>query len=192
MRATHHVKGTLSLLLAATATACALAPAGPGPTSQTPISIATPSGQTNMTLTHADPAAANRVHAPPDSVWRALVQVYHDLDVPVDVRSDVERGIGVRAWRTRRIAGQRMSTWVDCGSGVAGPYANSYSITVSILSQVAAERSGSTITTQLRASARSTAGASGQTLTCRSKGALEGHILQAVMEKLEASPEGGV
>lgn len=188
MPTTRRMKRALSVSLAAAATACALAPAGPGPTSQAPVSISTPSGQTNMTLTHTDPAAANRVHAPPDSVWKALVQVYDALDAPVDIRSDAERGIGVRAWRTRRIVGQRLSRWVDCGSGVAGPYADSYRVTLSILSQVAATASGSTITTQLRASARSTSGASGQTLTCRSKGTLEGYIVQSVMERLGAAP----
>jgi hypothetical protein len=193
MRTTRLAKLAVSASLLATTAACGLAAAGPGGSSQTPIFVTTPEGRANLNLTHVDPAAANRVNAPPDAVWEALVQVYGALEVPVDVRSDAERGIGVRTWRTRRIAGQRMSRWVDCGAGVAGPYADSYSITLSLLSQVAAAESGSgsTITTQLRASGRPTGGASGQTLTCLSKGTLEGYIVQAVMERLEAASGGG-
>lgn len=153
------------------------------------MSITTAAGRTEMTLTHVDPSRANRVNAPADRVWQALVDVYEDLGAPVDMRSDTERGIGVRAWRTRRIAGERLSRWLDCGAGVAGDYADSYSVTLFILSRVAAADSAATIATQVRASARPTGGASGQALTCHSRGALEWHIVEAVMERLQAAPD---
>jgi hypothetical protein len=73
------------------------------------------------------------------------------------------------------IAGVRMSKYVGCGSSETGPTADSYRVTMSIISRVTPTSDGSRIDTQLTAFAQDP-GTSKGALSCTSLGALEQRI----------------
>ena len=91
-----------------------------------------------------------------------------------------ERRIGVGAWQPQRIAGERMSEWVRCGSGMTGRNADTHRVTLSVTSVVEPEGAGSVITTRVDGTARSMSGTSTAPIRCASKGTLESFMVKAV------------
>jgi len=123
------------------------------------------------------------VAAPANDVWAALVSTYESLEIPVTELAGA-RTVENRGFAVRRIAGQRMSRFFDCGSNVTGEIADSYRVTVSIRSSVeATSLTSSMVFTELDAVATARDTRSGE-LHCSSKGALERLIGERVMEFL--------
>lgn len=168
-------------LLAVALAACATS--GDQRGAREPVSITTGSGQRiEVVMNRDDPSVSGEVAAPADRAWDALVTVYTALDAPVDSYNDAERRIGASTWQPQRIAGERMSEWVSCGSGMTGRNADTHRVTLSVTSVVEPEGTGSRITTRIDGTARSMSGASTAPIRCASKGTLESLIVKAVRE----------
>lgn len=127
--------------------------------------------------------------APPDSVWGVLPEVYATLELPVTVFDPDTRTIGTMQHRPRRIEGERLSRYLDCGEGMtATPYADLYEVTLSLSTQVRSTVDGSALlVSEMRATARERA-VSGNAIPCTSHRRLEERIVELAAHELGAPP----
>ncbi len=122
------------------------------------------------------------------TVWRVVGGVYAQLDIPVEHTNPPVMEIGNRGYRARRVNGDRMNTFVDCGSDLSGPLANRYDITLSVVTRVTAKgEENSEILTTVDAYGRPTA-VSGNPIHCQSRGILEQRVAQAIATALGREP----
>jgi hypothetical protein len=109
--------------------------------------------------------------------------------VEASTRDDRSFVIGNEGWRATAIHGTRLSAFLQCGSGITGPNADSYEVMMRLLVQLEAPAPAETLVRiVLYASARPRA-TSGALLSCASPGTLEGRIVRLIGERL-AQPEG--
>lgn len=133
----------------------------------------------------------HEVGLPVARVWRALAPTFEEVGL---------RGAGVveadrrvygypSAVMPRRIAGQRLSAFLDCGQGPAGAYADTYRVTGTVLAAVrpAAAEDRSLVEVVVEAVARPRE-VSGQAVRCASNGRLERAIAQNVMMQALTRP----
>lgn len=122
---------------------------------------------------------------PADAAYRALLAVYAELKVPLEVSDSINLRAGSPSFhRQATFAGRQISTWLSCGDGVSGPNADSYRvymILTSTISPVSDERSA--LRTVYLAGAVSNSGAASQGMPCESSGRLEVRIHQRVLKK---------
>lgn len=123
----------------------------------------------------------------PDAAWSALPEVYRELGVPVTMVDARNRMLGTMDNRLSRIGSARPSRYLDCGSGLAGNYANIYHVFVTLFTQLEpAEGGGTAVHTQLEAAARDPAH-SNNAIRCTTRGVLEKEIADALRARIEAS-----
>lgn len=121
------------------------------------------------------PGTAGEILARVDSVFRAL-------QIPVEV-SDLAQGlVGNGRIRTqRRFAGERMSSWLDCGAGSQGVNADVYRISMALLGMVRPVGGDSAeLRVAFAAGAQAFSGPLGDPISCSSTGRLEERVLRAV------------
>ena len=167
-------------LLALSALACAAPPAGPPPGGgDTRIE---PGGASRGILL-SNEMASSSVTFPhsADRTWAALRSAFEALEIPFSENAR-ETTLGHPGFSSRRIAGNRMSRYFDCGSNVTGPVADRYRVTIAIQSAVLGESPDtSELVTTLDAVATARDTRSGN-LHCTSTGALE----RLIRERVEA------
>ncbi len=129
--------------------------------------------------------SSDLIPANPDAVWTALISVYEDLEVPLALQDREGGQIGNPQFGPRRLAGQRLSRFLECGSGLtAAPYADQYSVTLYLVSRIAAAGDGETrLRTEVEAMAKPW-DVSASPVYCTSKRTLEAMIVERVSEKL--------
>lgn len=112
----------------------------------------------------------------PEEVWRVLPNVYTGLEIPVTLRVPGELVLGNSGLQVRRIAGESMSHYVDCGTSLSGVIANRYDVTVSLQTRIQeGPEGGARVATVLEAWAEPRV-TRGDPVRCRSKGTLEKEI----------------
>jgi hypothetical protein len=90
-------------------------------------------------------AAIAAIAAPPATVWLAVKKTYLDLDIPITVENPAGHQIGNDNFqKTRQMAGQSMTNWVDCGSSMTGQKASTYRIYSSLITNVIPDGKGGT------------------------------------------------
>lgn len=121
---------------------------------------------------------SHSVALPIEQAYRRLLAVYDVMGIEPRSFSERDRFVGNQhVVARRRFGNRRLSTLLDCGSGMTGPHADQYEVTFSIVTQLTPEGDASTrVTTRLIASARPM-GASGTPVACSTKGALEQEIV---------------
>ena len=125
----------------------------------------------------------------PADVYRNVRSVYKTLKLEAPLVDSTSGILGNPGFQhTGALAGQRMSSWIGCGEGMTGPNADSWRITMALLSSV--ERAGKD-TTRLRTVIVATAqnlAQGGRTPTpCTTTGQLEGQIHSRVQAMPPAS-----
>jgi hypothetical protein len=124
------------------------------------------------------------IGAPRDAVLSALKAVYTDLGIEVKVWDPPRGQVGNRNFsKMYRLAGRPMSDYMGCGLTPLGPAANSYRITISLVSYVTQVVDSSRIETQLTASADDIASSKGQ-ISCQTLGTLEAKVNDLVAQRL--------
>lgn len=123
----------------------------------------------------------------PDAAWAVLPGVFEELGVPVTMVDARSRLLGTTENRIRRFGTTRLSRYLDCGSGMAGQYADLYDVYVSVVTQLhPGEGDGTQVRTQVEASAKD--GAHGNSaLRCTSKGTLEAAIVKSLQARMGAA-----
>lgn len=178
----------LPLLAAVAAVSCA-PPSRPEPaaTSISTLSVVNPDGSApeSIDLRHQPDVGQSTVSAPFTAVWTVLPGVFERLEIPV-LEVDASAGLmGNQGYRARRVEGQRMSRWLDCGRGPVRANADVYEVTLSVVVQVlAAPDDATTVRTTVDAYARDRS-LSGSSIHCISWGALERRVAELAAELLD-------
>lgn len=165
-------------------------PAVPAPEAVSPVSIsARHGGLADAEIRNAPTAVAATVSASRDAVWRALPVVYERLGVPEAGGDPAQWLFGNLEFRPRRIDGERLSRFLDCGRGItAVPRADEYDVTMSVVTRLEpGEHGGTRVETTVVGSGRPRA-VSGNAVHCQSEGTLEIRIAELVAEVLGAAP----
>jgi hypothetical protein len=124
------------------------------------------------------------IDASPDAAWDALIQVYENIGIEIggaDIRTRSLNNpeMSVR----RRLGGERLSTYLSCGSSLTGALADHARIQMSILSQVTAGPNGkSVVHTTIQAVGDNPEGVSNTRVPCSSTHQLEYRIAAEVAE----------
>jgi hypothetical protein len=126
------------------------------------------------------------VPAPAGRAFAALAAVYTDLKLTPELRDSAMLQVGNPSfYRRETVAGRQISTYLSCGDGMTGPYADYYRIYLSLLSTVTPLGSDSaTVRTVLLGSAVNVTEGARQPMPCESTGRLEVRIHQEVLKKL--------
>jgi hypothetical protein len=112
----------------------------------------------------------------PDAALAALQAAYEDLGIEIKMLDHNTRQIGNKRFaKMYELKGVRLSKYVGCGITETGPAADSYRVTMSIVSRVIPSGTGSRISTRLTAYAEDL-GSSKGTLSCMTLGSLEQRI----------------
>jgi len=124
------------------------------------------------------------IAASPEAVWEALVQVYTDVGIEIAGADPGTRSLNNPDFVvSRRLGGERLSRYLECGSGSIGGFADHFRIQMNILSQVVAKPDGqSTLHTTIQAVGDNPEGTSNTRVPCRSTHQLEIRIVSEVRE----------
>lgn len=129
------------------------------------------------------------VRAPVDAVWKALPAVFEDLGYPgAPAQNSRERVfITPNLQITGRLyEGESNSKYVDCGSGNAGPRADTYEVQFVIITRVSASSDTETLVeTIIDGSARDRM-VSGGSFRCTGTGTLEKAVVDLLMRRVRA------
>ena len=141
----------------------------------------TQGGTYDMTVqvTRSDRVYSDTVPVDATAAWGALPAIYRVLELPVSARDAGRRAIAVSGAKVRRVEGQAMSRYVDCGRGfTAGAIADSYDVYVWVETRLVPRDGDPTranVETAVTANA-SPASSSGNEVACQSTGRLERRI----------------
>jgi len=142
-------------------------------------------GATN--LSRANSAAASRVAIarPVHDVWEVMPDAYKALAIPVEVLVPQDHRIGIEALRIRRKLGDLpLQRVLDCGGTPGAPNAETYEVTMVVLSQLSSTSAGETmLATLVQGTARSP-NFGGAEVACTSNGALEQRMEEVVRARL--------
>jgi hypothetical protein len=124
----------------------------------------------------------------PDQAWAVLPTVYQQLGIPAEVNDPRGRTMGVANWRVRRLIGKTRATqYVDCGSSGTLQNAETYQLTLSILSSVRPNpKGGAIVTTAISGTGRNPITSSNADVRCVSTGDLELKIRELVEAAIHA------
>lgn len=182
----------LSLCALATAAGSACASrrgATPAPTDgagmPTTTRIETPNGAVALTTVPSTRTARLTVDAPVDSVWKALVPVYQALEIPVTTLLSDQRLVANEAFKVRRrLHGQPLSRYLECGSSMGMQNADTYAVTMSIRTQLVGDPTGGTsVLTRVQATGVAPT-FSNSAVSCASTGALEQQITDLLAQRM--------
>lgn len=120
--------------------------------------------------------------------WRALGGVYVELGIPVTSSNPRTMEIGNPGYTARRVGGDRMNTFVDCGSDLSGPLANQYEVTLTISTKLTAKGPEETEVLTIVDAFGEPRAVSGNMVHCQSRGVLELRVAQEVAEALGITP----
>lgn len=118
----------------------------------------------------------------------AVRVVKHHVKLPVEQVDTVAKVVyNKRLIVSSRLAGQPMSRWLRCGTGLKGDHADTWRITLAYAVFVdSAAADASRIGVALFATARNTEGVSTSAVACASTGALEREIVGKVREVVQS------
>jgi hypothetical protein len=137
------------------------------------------------------PNAKMSVAAPPSRVFEALGAVYSALDIPIATNDPASGRVGnTDFWKSRKLGGQAISTYLNCGESITGAAADNYRVYISLLSEVRPDGSGSVLETAFTATARNMEGTTADRVACGTTGRLEERIYKDVMAKLATTKPG--
>ena len=120
------------------------------------------------------------------AVFFAARQVFFELQIPMPM-ADSARGylINGRFIKLRSLAGSPLSTYLNCGSGMTGPNADAFRVTMAIAALIdATGPSTSRLRLNVLAGAESTEGVSKSAVACGSSGLLEDRVLRTIRAKI--------
>jgi len=116
-------------------------------------------------------------------VFQALTLVYDTLGMPLTTLDFKRHLIGNDGMKVRqKLGGVALSKYVDCGSSQLVPSADTYEVSLSVLSHVALDSTSaniSTVTTTVSALARPVEHAQ-EWFQCKTKGTLEKKIIELI------------
>jgi hypothetical protein len=159
----------------------------PPPTERNQTDRVLVSGDGSLGTLHSyqDPGVTVATYkSPRPVVVQILKDTYEELKIPVKVADPVSGQVGnnyfVKHWK---LGDELLSHYLLCGNNSTGPVADNYKITMSVLSVVSANGTGSKVNTIVQARADDAAGSSGS-IQCQSTGYLEADLFRILLRRL--------
>ncbi|MBK8248934.1 MAG: hypothetical protein IPK85_16265 [Gemmatimonadetes bacterium] len=130
------------------------------------------------------------VKAPPGKVFTAATMVMQNLMIPIDVSDSATGMLGAaKLVRSRNLAGQALSRFLECGSNMTGPRADTHRVQMPLLLLMDPGDEGSTrLRIALVGSAQDNSGTSNSPVMCGSTGGLENLLRTAIGKQLLELP----
>lgn len=161
-------------------TACASAPTTP---SNTVDRVIVQSDAGTVRANEAVPKVAATVKSAPSVVLPILRDTYSELGIEPKVFDAASGAVGNRYFsKSYRLGDAPLSRYLDCGGTLTGPAADNYKITMSVVSVVRPNGTGSRIETLV--SARADDAASSNTRSCSTNGTLEAELYRVLLRRL--------
>ena len=132
-----------------------------------------------------DPATSTAlVNAPPAALFAAVDVAYRELGIDVKLSDPSTGEVGNKRFSAMyRLAGAPVSTYLGCGLTTTDPAADSYRVTISLVSQITPSGKDSQLQTRLTATADDLASSKGH-ISCLTTGALEARIQEIAIKHL--------
>ncbi|HEV8446974.1 MAG TPA: hypothetical protein VGQ44_09135 [Gemmatimonadaceae bacterium] len=124
------------------------------------------------------------IAADPAIVWAAAKQAYASLEIPLGIENPTAHTLGNQNfYKSRTLAGESMTLFVDCGQGMTGAKAASYRIYMSLITNVSGDgKGGTTVQVTFSALGQDVTEGSTDRIPCGSTG----HLEQLVLDKTKA------
>lgn len=168
----HAYEPVVALAALVTLAACASVP-NPMPLPDDRVLATT---ETGVIRSHENIGRDSVINASPDAAFAAVEAAYKELGIEVKFRDSATGQLGNKRFsRVRDLGGVRLSKYIGCGFAETGPVADSYRVTMSLVSQVTPLGSISRIDTQLTGYAEDSGSSNGR-LSCTTLGALEDRV----------------
>jgi hypothetical protein len=154
------------------------------PTSRTVeerVSLDSPGGGDLMLrLTHDVSGYTDTVAVASGPAWAALMRAYGTIGLAITASDPSKRLLASGPLRVhRRLGGQALSQYLDCGSSLTGDNADQYEITLRVASEIEPAGAQSIVRSQVTATAVAV-GSSNSPMRCSSKLNLERRIARLV------------
>ena len=151
-------------------------------TAPKPRTVATDAG--NVIRSYDPTTSIAQVSASPSVLFAAVTDAYQELGIEVKLSDPNTGEVGNKRFSAMyRLAGAPVSTYLGCGLTTTGPAADSYRVTISLVSQITPSGSGSQLGTELTATADDLASSKGH-ISCMTTGALEQKIADLAIKHL--------
>lgn len=127
-------------------------------------------------------AERSKVAIPIEVAWNRLAKAYAELGIPLTTMNSADHRLGNEGMRrSHTLANDRLSSFLDCGSGGSGgANADVYAVTVSVVSELRALTDSTTeVATLVQATAKSMSLGTPPVL-CATTGSLESQIASRV------------
>lgn len=120
-------------------------------------------------------------NAPAGRVYSSLAKVFQDLGIPVDTRDSFALVFGNKRFAKSSMAGEAMSRALNCGTGLTGPNADNFRITMALIAIVRPNGSAnSKLGVGFIGSGLDMRGAAANAVACASTGWIEKEIATRV------------
>ena len=173
-----------ALLLAGCAGAAASSGADIAPTTTVATTrvVTTQGGTVMASAMNVDFDVRLAVTGTADEAWAVLPGVYGELGIPLTVNDARSKTIGNTGWRTRRVIGRvPAQRYLECGSSGTLANAETYQLTLSIVSTVTPNpRGGAVVSTAITGTGKNPITSSSAEVRCASTGDLELRIREMV------------
>ena len=146
------------------------------------VSVESQTSTQNLILRPDVSAARSSIDFPAKKVWSALPTAYSALPIPLESIDSTRHFVVGSALAYRTFLHSPVSQFVDCGSTITGPSADSYTVRLRVQTQV---DSVSESNTNLRTWVEATGSSSGGAVRCGSTGRLE-HMISDQVKALLA------
>ena len=175
----------LVLFMLASAVACASSGSSPGSEMPSPTDRIVASDNHTTYRTTVAPNAKVPIAVPPGRAFTALKAVYEELGIPAGINEPANGRIGnTNFFKTRKLANEAISTYLDCGNSITGPAADNYRVYISLVSVVRPDgKGGSELETAFTGQAQNMEGTAGDKVACGTTGRLEQRIEQSLLRK---------
>lgn len=179
-----------AVLAVSGAVGCASGTSGPGaredsdPTPGLRRNLMHIDGYAPIEITNEASVRVQTIPAASDVAWGVLGGIYAQLDIPVVASDPSTMTLGNPGYTARRVGGDRMSTFVDCGDNLTGARADQYNVTLTVMTALTAKGPESTELLTMVDAYGKPRSVSGNSIHCPSRGTLERRIAQLVAEAL--------
>jgi DNA-directed RNA polymerase beta' subunit len=142
-------------------------------------------GATHLSRTNNAAASRVAIARPVRDVWEVMPDVYKELSIPVELLVPHEHRIGIEALRIRRKLGDLpLHRVLDCGGTPGAPNAETYEVTMVVLTQLSSPSAGETVLATLVQGTARSPNFGGAEVACTSNGVLEKRMEEVVRARL--------
>jgi hypothetical protein len=138
----------------------------------------------SIDLRHQPTVGEHPVTATVSEVWAVLPEIFAQLEIEATTFDPGGAVIGNDGFRARRVGGERLSSYLDCGRSFGREYADAYAVTLAVLVQLATASDGRTLVRTIMDAYARDPSQSGTSVHCITRGSLERRIGDLVVEKV--------